>query len=214
MAAICAGSSGLSVRQEGSPLMQLQPSGSGSFRARPCAAAALSARSVCRRAGTTAVLPPPTAGGLPPAATYPGAPPGGAVIAEPLPPAGGEAGVVGAVPAAPALLPGRSAGPTSSAAGRSPRAAILLPALHDPHQLDRRLPRLDPRLRRPRPEVDLGLEPVGSQVVLAGRAASRWRRSLPPAAPASTARSPAAARSASTASALRPSGGLPPDFAT
>ncbi len=53
-------------------------------------------------AGTTYVAAPPTAGGLPPAGTYPGAPPGGAVIAEPLPPPGGEATVVAVAPAAPA----------------------------------------------------------------------------------------------------------------
>jgi len=48
---------------------------------------------------TTAVVAQPVAGGLPPAGTYPGAPPGGAVIAEPLPPADGTA--VAVAPAAP-----------------------------------------------------------------------------------------------------------------
>jgi hypothetical protein len=48
-------------------------------------------------AGTTTAVVAPTAGGLPPAGTYP--PPGGAVIAEPLPPADGTA--VAVAPAAP-----------------------------------------------------------------------------------------------------------------
>lgn len=47
--------------------------------------------------------PQQVAGGLPPAGTYPGQPPGGAVIAEPLPPAGGATGTaVATAPTAPA----------------------------------------------------------------------------------------------------------------
>ena len=49
-------------------------------------------------AGTTTAVVAPVAGGLPPAGTYP--PPGGAVIAEPLPPADGKP-VVAVAPAAP-----------------------------------------------------------------------------------------------------------------
>jgi len=46
---------------------------------------------------------PPMAGGLPPpTATYPGQPPGGAVIAEPLPPVGGAMSPVATLPTAPA----------------------------------------------------------------------------------------------------------------
>jgi hypothetical protein len=44
----------------------------------------------------------PVAGGLPPAGTYPGQPPGGAVIAEPLPPADGTVQPVATAPPPPA----------------------------------------------------------------------------------------------------------------
>ena len=50
-------------------------------------------------AGTNQSVAAPVAGGLPPAGTYP--PPGGAVIAEPLPPVGGEGAVVAVAPATP-----------------------------------------------------------------------------------------------------------------
>lgn len=53
-------------------------------------------------AGTTAAQPTYVAGGLPPAGAYPSTPPGGAVIAEPLPPVDGEAMPVAVAPAAPA----------------------------------------------------------------------------------------------------------------
>lgn len=53
-------------------------------------------------AGTTTAQPTQVAGGLPPPGTYPpGTPPGGAVIAEPLPPVGAEGTAVAVAPAAP-----------------------------------------------------------------------------------------------------------------
>ncbi len=77
----------------------------GTFALALCGCSSMGAVGVPPSSGQSPAYPPPVAGGLPPpGTTYPGQPPGGAVIAEPLPPVDGTGGAitpVATVPTAP-----------------------------------------------------------------------------------------------------------------